>query len=72
MPPNHLARRISDFDPKIPGRHFIQCIVGDTIRKVRIWSEEEWAEIDPAERPTPAEYFPGLGWIGVEQKRKPD
>jgi hypothetical protein len=72
MPTNRLAPIIPGFDSKDAKPTSIECIVGDTIRRVRIWSEAEWANFDPAERPSPAEYFPGLGWIGVESRRKLD
>jgi hypothetical protein len=72
MPTNRLPHTIPVFDSKSAKPAFIECIVGDTIRRVRIWTEKEWAAFDPAERPSPAEHFPGLGWIGVESGRKHD
>ena len=50
----------------------VRCIVGDTIRPVRIWTEEQWERMDPAERPSPADHVPGLGWVGVVRGRKTD
>jgi hypothetical protein len=47
----------------------IQCIVGDTVCNVRVWSEEEWERLAPADRPTPAEHVPGLGWVGAVLRR---
>jgi hypothetical protein len=43
----------------------VLAIVGDTIREVRIWTEEEWEQTPAAERPSPAEHLPGLGWVGA-------
>ena len=50
-----------------PNPGHVECIIGDTVRKVRVWTEEEWARLDPAERPKPAELIPGLGWVGIGQ-----
>jgi hypothetical protein len=50
----------------------IECIVGNTIRRVRIWTEEEWAEVDPVERPSCAERFLGHAWIAGELGWKRD
>jgi hypothetical protein len=70
MPSDRLSDIVPGFNSKSGRPASIECIVGDTIRRVRIWTEQEWATIDPAERPSPAEYFPGLGWIGIETARK--
>ena len=72
MPTNRLPRIDLNFDREIAEPGHVQCIVGETIRRVRVWSEKEWARFDPAEKPSPAEYFPGLGWIGIEPARKAD
>jgi hypothetical protein len=71
MPSNRLpkANSATANEPAAPDP--IQCIVGETVRNVRVWTEDEWARLDPEERPTPAEYFPGLGWVGAERSRKP-
>jgi len=42
----------------------IYCVVGDTVCAVRIWSEAEWEELDPSDRPSHAVHVPGLGWVG--------
>jgi hypothetical protein len=39
------------------------CVVGETLREVRVLSEAEWEAIPPEARPAPAEFFPGLGWV---------
>ena len=39
------------------------CVVGETLREVRVLSEAEWGAIAPEDRPSPAEHFPGLGWV---------
>jgi hypothetical protein len=41
----------------------VDCIVGDTLRRVRVLTEAEWEAIPLDRRPAPAEYFPGLGWL---------
>jgi hypothetical protein len=43
----------------------VLCIVGDTLCRVRVFSDAQWERIDPAKRPTTAEYFPGLGWVAA-------
>ena len=50
----------------------VRCIVGETVREVRIWTEEEWERMDPAERSSLAEYVPGLGGVGAARGRKSD
>src|SRR5262249_46045631 len=47
----------------------IHCIVGETLCQVCIWSEEELERLAPAERPSPAEHVPGLGWVGAVLRR---
>jgi len=47
-----------------PGRPAaVQCVVGETLRRVRVLSETQWEAIPLERRPSPAEYFPGLGWV---------
>ena len=41
----------------------VDCIVGETVRRVQILSDAQWNAIPPGQRPSPAEYFPGLGWV---------
>jgi hypothetical protein len=41
------------------------CIVGETLCRVCVWTEEEWATLDPARRPATARHVPGLGWVGA-------
>lgn len=43
----------------------IYCVVGDTLCEVRVWSDAEWAQLDPAERPSRVVQVPGLGWVGA-------
>ena len=43
----------------------IVCVVDNTLRHVRVFSDAEWAAIDPADRPAPAEHFRGLGWVAA-------
>jgi hypothetical protein len=43
----------------------VRCIIGETIREVRFWTEEEWEALAPEERPSPAEHIPELGWVGA-------
>ena len=56
-PPEKLAA-------KPPGP--IYCVIGDTICRVRVWSDAEWAAMAPAERPSPSVFVPGLGWVAAE------
>jgi hypothetical protein len=54
-----------------PGRTTTQsaqplyCVVGDTLCEVRVWSDAEWEQLDPAERPSRVVSVPGLGWVGA-------
>jgi hypothetical protein len=50
----------------------VRCIVGETVREVRVWTEEEWERLDPARRPSPAEHVPGLGWVAAVSGRRSD
>jgi len=66
QPPEHIAD-----SREIPRPEPVYCIIGDTVRGVRIWTEEEWERLEPAERPSPAEYAPGLGWVAPVVSHKP-
>jgi hypothetical protein len=39
------------------------CTHGETLCRIVIWTEQEWERLDPAERPEPSAFVPGLGWI---------
>jgi hypothetical protein len=70
---NIPARRPSNaIDPgtRAPRPAPVSCIVGETLRQVRIWTEKEWEQLDPARRPSPAAYLPGLGWIAGTRLRR--
>lgn len=43
----------------------IYCTVGDTLCEIRIWSDEEWEQLDYAARPSRVNHVPGLGWVGA-------
>lgn len=55
------AKRSRTRDPSIAETPL--CIVGETVREVVVLSEAEWSAIPERDRPSPAEYFPGLGWV---------
>jgi hypothetical protein len=38
---------------------------GPMLCRLRIWTEEEWALLPVANRPTQHTHAPGLGWIGA-------
>jgi hypothetical protein len=42
---------------------FPPCVVGETLREVRVLTEAEWEALPQDRRPTPAEHVPGLGWV---------
>jgi hypothetical protein len=44
----------------------LYCVVGDTLCRVRVWTEDEWSRLEPAARPSPAVHVPGLGWVAAE------
>ena len=33
--------------------------------RLRVWTEEEWADLQEAERPACFVHAPGLGWVGA-------
>jgi hypothetical protein len=70
-PPNRLAT-LAPPPPESPRPGPVECIVGDTICRVRIWTEEEWGRLPAEERPSPAEHVPGVGWVGVVIGRRSD
>ena len=41
------------------------CVVGETLCRVRVYPEAEWDALPADRRPTPAEHFPGLGWVAA-------
>jgi hypothetical protein len=47
------------------------CVVGETIRTLRVWGEEQWEALDPGSRPADAEHVPGLGWVSAGPVRPP-
>ena len=55
----HLARP-GDASSALPRP---TCVVGDTLCEVRVLSEAEWDALPADRRPSPAEYYPGLGWV---------
>lgn len=61
LPENRFGR----FLRPPPPPESVRCTVGDTLCYVHIWSQEEWERIAPNHRPSCAEYFPGLGWVGA-------
>jgi hypothetical protein len=40
-----------------------ECVVGETLCRVRVLTEQEWAALPPGRQPRIAEHFPGLGWV---------
>jgi hypothetical protein len=40
-----------------------ECIVGETLCRVRILTEQQWDALPPNRRPRAAEHYPGLGWV---------
>ena len=45
---------------------FIPVICGSMLCRLRVWTEEEWANLADTERPTSFVHAPGLGWVGAE------
>jgi hypothetical protein len=56
--------------PELPRPTPVQCVVGDTLVDVVILSEAEWEALPPDRRPSPAEYFAGLGWVAAGRVRR--
>ncbi len=42
-----------------------EVAVGGAIRRLRVWSEAEWAGMRAGERPETRTHLPGLGWVGA-------
>lgn len=66
MPPTNRVRRHLR-----PPAALCHCVVGEALAAVRVWSEAEWAGMTERERPTPAEFLPGLGWVAAGPVRRP-
>jgi hypothetical protein len=41
----------------------VYCTLGDTLCRVHIWTDEEWQQLDPDERPAEAVHYPDIGWV---------
>jgi hypothetical protein len=37
-----------------------------TFCRLRVWTEQEWADLPPESRPPIYVHAPGLGWVGAE------
>ena len=67
MPPSHrLPPQPRSLPPALG-----ECVVGETLRTVRIWTEAEWLAMTPEQRPTKAEHCPGVGWLSAGPMRRP-
>jgi hypothetical protein len=62
-------RRITE--TPAPGPPPAECVVGDTLCRVRVLSEAQWEALPEADRPTTAAYFPDLGWVIATPGRGP-
>ena len=53
--------------PALPQRpfedEFIPVICGSMLCRLHVWTEEEWADLQEAERPAGFVHAPGLGWV---------
>ena len=49
------------------GRAAIECVVGETIRRVEVWSPGRWEVTPPGRRPSPAEGHLGPVAAGIAQ-----
>ncbi len=41
----------------------LPVICGSMLCRLRVWTEEEWADLQETERPTWFVHAPGLGWV---------
>ena len=65
---NNLAAP-SQSDPSwVASPNPIYCVVGDTLCELRVWSEDEWEQLEVVEKPTHVVHVPGLGWVGAVQR----
>jgi hypothetical protein len=66
-----VRRTTLDFrpGPTLPQRpfedEFMPVICGSMLCRLRVWTEEEWADLQEAERPACFVHAPGLGWVGA-------
>jgi hypothetical protein len=55
--------------PALPQRpfedEFMPVICGSMLCRLRVWTEEEWADLPETRRPTWFVQAPGLGWVGA-------
>jgi hypothetical protein len=57
------ADRLPRSEDTVPASPRPTCVVGDTLCEVRVLSEAQWEALPAERRPSPAEYYPGLGWV---------
>src|SRR5438132_13226218 len=50
VPSNRLSLRVHD-RPHAAIPEPILCIVGETLCRVQVWTDEEWERLDPSKRP---------------------
>lgn len=63
--PNNLPPQREQGRTKDPSVKPIYCVVGETLCAIRVWSDLEWEQLDPRERPSHVVHVPGLGWVGA-------
>jgi hypothetical protein len=56
--------------PALPQRpfedEFVPVICGSMLCRLRVWTEEEWADLPETQRPSCFMHAPGLGWVGAD------
>lgn len=63
----HSRRRSSEqaASPQAESPSSIPLVVNSMVCMLRVWSEEEWAELPEADRPIEYVHAPGMGWVGA-------
>jgi hypothetical protein len=43
----------------------VQVLCGSMLCRLHVWTESEWADLSPGDRPVQFTHVPGLGWVGA-------
>lgn len=62
--PDHLPPTLTDL-PDDPGSDLGYCTMGETLCRLRYWTESQWAALPPEHRPAVVEHVPGRGWLAA-------
>jgi hypothetical protein len=63
--PDDASGRSPDEKPKAPAAAPLHCTDGETLCRVRVFTEAEWEAMPESERPARSEFVPGVGWVAA-------